>query len=627
MSDNLSEVKHYKVKTLSSTLRPNTVYYVKATSDTQIKTYITDQGGSPFPLIDLNTGSLQPGDNISLLFNNVGYITYANLASAIGGTTNYITKFTSNNTVGDSIMYEATGKIGIGTTTPLALIHGQATAITGGRESIYAATVSDNAVDKFFIANGTTTNGRFIPTHVGYTEGGYQSLLFRGLGRSADDLSSSSPFIQYLAATTSSSTDPNNGVLTNPVSRPLFSWGSVSERMRLLANGNLGIGTTLPTEMFHVAGNFRLEDSFYDSNNFEGNNGDFLMSTVTGTEWTDVTSLIPTSTSQLTNDGEDGVNPFITLADIPPVTPAAMTKVDDTNVTLTLGGSPSTSLLQATSLTLGWTGTLADSRIASASTWNGKFTLPTLTSGSVLFSNGTTITQDNANLFWDDTNNRLGIGTNAPTTTLDVRGRITGTESLYLGTGGATSNQIVINGTGSNAGIYSPSYSSGTTNIISFKDYSGAEKMRLFSTGNLAINSTTDAGFKLDVNGTARFGTSAKVELGDFSGGGQSYGLLKVDFAGGWAFGISNLAKSQVYFEIRSTGQTIFGSGNSNFSSLSASAKVQIDSTTQGFLPPRMTTTQKNAIATPAAGLVVYDTTLGKLCVRTAAAWETITSI
>ena len=115
------EVRHYKVKSLTAQLRPNAVYYVKATSDSQIKTYITDQGGSPFPLIDLNTGSLQPGDNISLLFNNVGYITYANLASAIGGTTNYITKFTSNNTVGDSIMYEATGKIGIGTTTPKPL--------------------------------------------------------------------------------------------------------------------------------------------------------------------------------------------------------------------------------------------------------------------------------------------------------------------------------------------------------------------------------------------------------------------------------------------------------------------------------------------------------------------------
>ena len=54
------------------------------------------------------------------------------------------------------------------------------------------------------------------------------------------------------------------------------------------------------------------------------------------------------------------------------ITPAALTKTDDTNVTLTLGGTPATALLQATSLTLGWTGTLADSRIASASTWNAK---------------------------------------------------------------------------------------------------------------------------------------------------------------------------------------------------------------------------------------------------------------
>jgi hypothetical protein len=50
------------------------------------------------------------------------------------------------------------------------------------------------------------------------------------------------------------------------------------------------------------------------------------------------------------------------------------------------------------------------------------FQLPALTSGSVLFSNGTTIAQDNANLFWDDTNNRLGIGTATPANTLDVNG-------------------------------------------------------------------------------------------------------------------------------------------------------------------------------------------------------------
>ena len=56
------------------------------------------------------------------------------------------------------------------------------------------------------------------------------------------------------------------------------------------------------------------------------------------------------------------------------------------------------------------------------------------------------------------------------------------------------------------------------------------------------------------------------------------------------------------------------------------SAMLEVASTTQGLLFPRMTTTQKNAIASPAAGLVVYDTTLNKLCVRTASAWETLTS-
>jgi hypothetical protein len=57
-----------------------------------------------------------------------------------------------------------------------------------------------------------------------------------------------------------------------------------------------------------------------------------------------------------------------------------------------------------------------------------------------------------------------------------------------------------------------------------------------------------------------------------------------------------------------------------------ASSIVEMESTTQGFLPPRMTTTQKNAISTPATGLVVYDSTLNKLCVYTGASWETVTS-
>jgi hypothetical protein len=44
-----------------------------------------------------------------------------------------------------------------------------------------------------------------------------------------------------------------------------------------------------------------------------------------------------------------------------------------------------------------------------------------------------------------------------------------------------------------------------------------------------------------------------------------------------------------------------------------ASAKLEIASTTQGFLPPRMTTAQRNAISSPLAGLTIYNTTVNCL--------------
>lgn len=52
-----------------------------------------------------------------------------------------------------------------------------------------------------------------------------------------------------------------------------------------------------------------------------------------------------------------------------------------------------------------------------------------------------------------------------------------------------------------------------------------------------------------------------------------------------------------------------------------ASAKLEISSTTQGVLFPRMTTTQRNTISTPADGLVIYNTTDNKLQVRAGGAW------
>lgn len=93
-------------------------------------------------------------------------------------------------------------------------------------------------------------------------------------------------------------------------------------------------------------------------------------------------------------------------------------------------------------------------------TFNNKFTLPSLTSGSILFSNGSTISQNNTNLFWDNINNRLGLGTTTPSqrfhsfsasaAIVHLLEGLNGTS--YRVTGGATGNFSALTG---NVGISS----------------------------------------------------------------------------------------------------------------------------------------------------------------------------
>jgi len=57
-----------------------------------------------------------------------------------------------------------------------------------------------------------------------------------------------------------------------------------------------------------------------------------------------------------------------------------------------------------------------------------------------------------------------------------------------------------------------------------------------------------------------------------------------------------------------------------------ASAKLDITSTTQGLLPPRMTTTQRDAITSPAEGLVIYNTTTKGLEFKSSTGWVSLTT-
>jgi hypothetical protein len=228
-----------------------------------------------------------------------------------------------------------------------------------------------------------------------------------------------------------------------------------------------------------------------------------------------------------------------------------------------------------------------------------------------------------------------------------------------------------------------------SSNYLTFRT-GGTTGMQMFTTTRNVVlqngGTFTDAGFRLDVNGTARVQGALTISTGGFSVTGNSTLTGDLSMPG---YGIDNLSRvnitnapngggltirgtlatntlainfqesttnvSQInwdnsnnYLQLRtikansvinftvtgntistisSTGVSINGNLITGGTSVNASAQLQVDSTTKGFLPPRMTTTQKNAISSPATGLVVYDTTLNKLSVYTGAAWETVTSL
>ena len=252
------------------------------------------------------------------------------------------------------------------------------------------------------------------------------------------------------------------------------------------------------------------------------------------------------------------------------------------------------------------------------------------TVGRVLFEGTGNVLQESANFFWDNTNARLGIGTATPAYALHVNSTAQITGNILVGTGNLA-NGLLITAT---------SASNGKT----LQSYAGHALYLNPGGNNVVIGTTTDAGYKLDVNGTARVSANA-ISVGTFTGTAGSTRVVVNNTSANPNTGFSLSSNNVIKWSLASYGATsdftfyndAFGSdalfikGNTNNVMIGtttdvASALLNITSTTKGFLPPRMTTTQKNAIASPASGLVVYDTTLGKLCVRGASAWETITS-
>ncbi|MEK7514994.1 MAG: hypothetical protein AAB608_01265, partial [Patescibacteria group bacterium] len=140
-------------------------------------------------------------------------------------------------------------------------------------------------------------------------------------------------------------------------------------------------------------------------------------------------------------------------------------------------------------------------------TIDGPYTL-----GSVLFSgtNGV-ISQDNASFFWDDTNNRLGIGTTTPNAQL----------ALY---GGANAGGVYVNNSNGRSAEFGSDMTSGTaagylrlmTNSLSTTYLTGYSASNSYiSVGQFGTNlgiGTKTPDQKLDVNGNILASTSATTQ-------------------------------------------------------------------------------------------------------------------
>jgi hypothetical protein len=253
----------------------------------------------------------------------------------------------------------------------------------------------------------------------------------------------------------------------------------------------------------------------------------------------------------------------------------------------------------------------------------------------------------------------VGIGTTTPLAPLHVNGHIAltgaGTSSRLLGLIGETNTyagSLLLQAGGGSlayggglsmfghshatkpgwvvAGISSSAGTGATQGRFTVNTYgvggAGVDLFTVLRTGKVGIGTTAPVGplhvtsgagacyFSRNAGDTGATATAIAIATSASDARLYSYGPLRF-FTG--AIGGSAVARAT----ITETGNVGIGTPSPN-----ANALLDIASTTKAFMPPRMTTTQKNAVVSPTAGMVVYDSTLSKLAVYTGAAWEAVTS-
>ncbi len=185
------------------------------------------------------------------------------------------------------------------------------------------------------------------------------------------------------------------------------------------------------------------------------------------------------------------------------------------------------------------------------------------TTGSILFSSGASISQDNTNLFWDNNNKRLGVGTNSPTVLLDVAGEVKATK--------VTTNTISATGTNQSLSLSA----TGTGKVLIGGDSivvaSKSSEPSSPKAGQIYFDTTL--GKFRGYNGIAwtNFATEATalpVKLLVVAGGGAGGGASNYFGAGGGAGGVvydaSHMVSDQAYSITVGSGGTGVSGANGN---------------------------------------------------------------
>ncbi len=242
---------------------------------------------------------------------------------------------------------------------------------------------------------------------------------------------------------------------------------------------------------------------------------------------------------------------------------------------------------------------------------------------------------------WINNGGKVGIGTSSPSYKLSVDdSQANSTIARFRDNSGTAQQTLSISSIATGMQIRS-AYNTGISNQLDIQTAGGnsfltlspnsTEAMRIDSSGNVGIGEADPDGYWSQARQLVLSGTNNGLTIKSSTAGNGRivFTNTKSTTAGlsdGGMISYSHQNNAMIFNANGSEAMRIDSSGNVGIGTTSPAALLDISSTTDGVLLPRMTTTQVNAISSPENGLTVYNTTLNTLCFYNGTSWQKVTS-